>query len=1097
MALSCLFVDEEMVIFTASKHKSTHGKSSITEARYRFRMDNAWIPSNIDPGEPIEMKLTTDMLTKEGFIAVNLGPEDVVELTQSKESKEFYIGVSGGGWRALTGHMGAFRGLSNTSALSKVTMISSVSGGSWFLSKLGFDEDFAVKVLLDDFPIGDVVSEWLRINYFTKIQRVLSEDVDVKGSVSEIVSQAAATIKQFLGTVILVADRFDLSWQEAVETLVLGEHIANKTLDTAKVVHATRAKLGDHFIFSYNWNQLHEWRDNGKQWFLKKRLGNDGQEHVQYPVYASAQYEQLENGQSKVEVRAQGKPIAELLTVCSQEKVDVRVDDIEDTSADAVGTTTLAKVVNAGISILDTMINVFIAASVAKVSTFACLFVLGLQPTRDTGLYAAVIVLIAMAYIGQLHVNDTTLIQSCLIMGSVSFLCWLTSAFILYRRRTFNVKCTDIMWHSFIATVRVPIQTLTAVVGAAIAGGAETAMVTGTAVLVLQVWTMYERDMGSENLKKFWEFRVMIVAMTCISAHGVSFVVGTGLKPGFLKALVLTVLAIGLVFWRLRSYFNDNVMLLLPIVLVGVLFVLQAKEVTSRAGTGAVALAAYFACLTRQKLINPHSITIINFVIIIMETGVLLSAIPSWIEHEKNVIAELASIARQCDSFDFDFDGLTIGQAASASSAAAGAGAVQTWVHSVMEFSRIKADEAMFGLHCRVAPALISQVFHQYRVMNAFMTLLGCNETEWSGTTAERWSGWLRDMAVKLKFKKSTTESRMSNRVINAGYNDNSGLGPILGHYLNSTSDSAQVLVLVMNAQGDHQMETYFNNPSGNNNGGMFCEGEQTGPKMQQAFRKIDAIHNNSFKATGGKYVKQDHESTCAIRLARTLFFKDNPPRHHRFHDNRIPAHVTYAYKQDARIVRNDEFYEMPEGANKTIDLLFLMANAPVSTVSLPGSGSAPYVGLATAMKLATEELARRFPGFFGQPTRYCTGTDEQCVSDAIIDDDDVNERTENETHNKCQHEGAQVPLTDQIKDMTSSQLKELMSEASKRLGKVEDSELTVATLTEQIKKKDMELDELMVEIFELRNNMVESDQDSADSSADTDTTMNPSNWWV
>ena len=77
-----------------------------------------------------------------------------------------------------------------------------------------------------------------------------------------------------------------------------------------------------------------------------------------------------------------------------------------------------------------------------------------------------------------------------------------------------------------------------------------------------------------------------------------------------------------------------------------------------------------------------------------------------------------------------------------------------------------------------------------------------------------------------------------------------------------------------MNEQGDHQMETYFNNPSGNNNGGMFCEDEQTGPKMQQAFRKIDAIHHNSFKVTGGKYIKQDHESTCAIRLARTLFFK-------------------------------------------------------------------------------------------------------------------------------------------------------------------------------------------------------------------------------
>ena len=91
---------------------------------------------------------------------------------------------------------------------------------------------------------------------------------------------------------------------------------------------------------------------------------------------------------------------------------------------------------------------------------------------------------------------------------------------------------------------------------------------------------------------------------------------------------------------------------------------------------------------------------------------------------------------------------------------------------------------------------------------------------------------------------------------------------------LNSTSSEAQALVLIMNEQGDHQMETYFNNPSGSNNGGMFCEDERTGPKMQQAFRKIDAIHNHSFKVTGGSYTKQEYERTCAIRLARTLFFE-------------------------------------------------------------------------------------------------------------------------------------------------------------------------------------------------------------------------------
>ena len=85
---------------------------------------------------------------------------------------------------------------------------------------------------------------------------------------------------------------------------------------------------------------------------------------------------------------------------------------------------------------------------------------------------------------------------------------------------------------------------------------------------------------------------------------------------------------------------------------------------------------------------------------------------------------------------------------------------------------------------------------------------------------------------------------------------------------------------------------------------------------------------------------------------------------------------MTYAYIQDATIVRNDEFYEMPEGVNKKIDLLFLMANAPVTTVSLPGSGSESYVGLAKAMELATKELSEKFPAFFGdnQRTKQSTG---------------------------------------------------------------------------------------------------------------------------
>ena len=57
----------------------------------------------------------------------------------------------------------------------------------------------------------------------------------------------------------------------------------------------------------------------------------------------------------------------------------------------------------------------------------------------------------------------------------------------------------------------------------------------------------------------------------------------------------------------------------------------------------------------------------------------------------------------------------------------------------------------------------------------------------------------------------------------------------------------------------------------------------------------------------------------------------------------------------------------MPSSGPKEVDLLFVIANAPVSTVSLPNSGSESYVGLATAMELAMYELFNIYPAFFAQ----------------------------------------------------------------------------------------------------------------------------------
>ena len=110
--------------------------------------------------------------------------------------------------------------------------------------------------------------------------------------------------------------------------------------------------------------------------------------------------------------------------------------------------------------------------------------------------------------------------------------------------------------------------------------------------------------------------------------------------------------------------------------------------------------------------------------------------------------------------------------------------------------------------------------------------------------------------------------------------------------------------------------------------------------------------------------------------LCRVLSVQDKPPQQHRFKDSRIPSHVTYAYQKGVTIIPNDDFYEIPEGVNKTIDLLFLMSNAPVSTMSLPESGSAAYVGLANTMRMATAELSKKFPSFFGESTSDSKGHD-------------------------------------------------------------------------------------------------------------------------
>lgn len=96
------------------------------------------------------------------------------------------------------------------------------------------------------------------------------------------------------------------------------------------------------------------------------------------------------------------------------------------------------------------------------------------------------------------------------------------------------------------------------------------------------------------------------------------------------------------------------------------------------------------------------------------------------------------------------------------------------------------------------------------------------------------------------------------------------------------------------------------------------------------------------------------------------LHVQGAPPRHHRFDDPSIPSHVTYAYKEAAVIAENDAFYTLSNDTPRTIDVLFLISNAPVKTASLPVDGSESYTGMAMTMERAMIELlSDKFPHFF------------------------------------------------------------------------------------------------------------------------------------
>ena len=277
--------------------------------------------------EEVEMKLAPHMLTTTGFTALNFGgdepQEPQLELDKSI-ARKYYVGVSGGGWRALTGHMGAFRALSDKGVLPTVDMVSSVSGGTWFLTKLAFDERFSEKVLRNDTQISHAVLQWMERDYFPAIQNAIrlrqndrAKNDKIAAFISILVSKAPKAIRSVLSSGILAANHFNFSWQQLVEQAVLGQSIAyRRPLAKATLTREARNSFGQATL-AFNWNQLHQWEstDNStcSKWFLRQAHGDN---HVQYPVYTSALYQQSTNGNISVDVIMQGKAMENLFDVC-------------------------------------------------------------------------------------------------------------------------------------------------------------------------------------------------------------------------------------------------------------------------------------------------------------------------------------------------------------------------------------------------------------------------------------------------------------------------------------------------------------------------------------------------------------------------------------------------------------------------------------------------------------------------------------------------------------------------------------------------------------------------------------------------------------
>ena len=802
----------ELIHYRPTRYEARGSRTRVNKINYKtvnYNIDTDWAsPMPLDSSQSIAAKLEIGMLTPAGLTSVHLGKKGNTRTFMKKNKSEtsfIGVGVSGGGLRALAAHMGTFRALSNAGVLSQVNTFSSVSGGSWFLLKLSFDNAFARMVFDNKVPVAMAVSQWFEEEYYAAIRnlnrtREVDPDALVRSFVTRIIDQAPGPIRSVLGnTMMVIADHFDFSWQDMVEQTILGHHVAHQKLTDAEIASETRAHFGQEFTLALNWNQLSQWEDgNYTLWFLKEKSGEQTS-HVQYPVYTSAMYKQSRNGAPEVEIKARGTALEKLFQVCQTQKEG---NYLQHSFHQKLFRHRKAK---QGVGL-----NAVQVVFAAKALVVLCAWILGLhaQPLTDPAVVVGMVVIAIAFYTGAAQTPNLLVCSGCtgLSIFFVSCFLWTLNRLVLPTKFKWKSREGAITAVGLFYTVVVP--PMCAIVTLAL-------LVPGKAISVALCFAMF---ISMVVLCEKWEHMAGYAHLLALQHMAIAIIITLYLDNNYKWeiyscTLLVTPIMCGLIVkisghTPARKFMEVALISMVVFIVVSIVRTPHAlKEcfgaLTFFCTTRSAPVCATFGAVigfidikdaTTKTLIESTPASFkqfwtglafsdygyltrkvdiisrkVNIFFMIISAMFALSAVLSapvclllWtynggIPLHQILTKTATTVTADCD-FNLSFDGLTIGQVASASSAAAGVGAVHPWVQNLIELGQYHSPP------CPVVSFVSDRVSDDENVTDEFLKLVGCQQ-EPSAVTAARWSEFLRGMAIEMDVSDSHGERKMSHHM--------------------------------------------------------------------------------------------------------------------------------------------------------------------------------------------------------------------------------------------------------------------------------------------------------------------------------------------